>query len=297
MCIALLSLILTSHHASSFMLLPSSTRRHSLVYSSPSFPESNPSLSPIFKNLAESSPSAAAILKSFSSSSSSTVLPDDYTDDGKPSADSIPLKEFLSFLQSSLLDVGDDSNFIDAGRELMAITRFQAISDCDCEDQLALCCWTEIDKLQAQGKDDSGCLLVFPGLKKASPNLDLSSWTETNLREPLELLHLSSQWSIKTYDTQDEAGRVPFPAIRLLHRLTDAPTDDAPVGAEMTAEEAKDLERKVDEMYDRAERQVRERKKAERKKKEKKEKKKALLKNRPGGGGFGIKKITVDPES
>mmetsp|Transcript_22290 Transcript_22290/g.46327 ORF Transcript_22290/g.46327 Transcript_22290/m.46327 type:complete len:265 (+) Transcript_22290:147-941(+) len=221
-------------------------------------------------------------------------LPSSYTPSGKPSATCAPLTTFLDYLQQSLLstDLSDESNFIEAGRDIMAVTRFQSIQGCDNVDQLALTCWTEIEKMQEDGKTDTGCLIILPDLD--IPSFDLSDFVSSRIVQPLSALDLTSSWSIKHYSsavsssdstsTSASSSPPPFPAIRLLHKVTPSPS---PVSnPNMTDEE---MDRKVDAMYERAERQVREKKEIERRKKERKEKKKSTFKDRPGGAGFGMK--------
>lgn len=158
----------------------------------------------------------------------------------------------------------------------MAITRFQEFPSLSVSSGvLALCCWTEIAALMKDGKDDTGCLVVLPNLDLEGGGID--SWVNSNVVGPLDDLGLSSSWSIITYDPLDNS---PYPAIRLLYKVSNAPKDNE---TDMTDEE---LDKKVDAMYERAERQVKAKKEAKRKKQEKKEKKKATIKDRPGGAGF-----------
>ena len=165
----------------------------------------------------------------------------------------------------------------------MAITRFQEIPDCTSSSALSAVCFEEISKLHKQGEDDTGCLMVLPNLSLDDcPNLSLDDWVEKNVAAPLESLGVSESFTLTTYSDVSTAdkSKSPHHAIRLLHRLTDAPIKEGG----MTDEE---VDRKVDEMYERAERQVREKRRREREKKERKEKKKKAVRDRPGGGGFG----------
>jgi len=245
----------------------------SLSATSP-FLSSNPSLVPIFDELSQT------VSKSSPSDSTPVViLPDCYEESGKPSSNSEPLNAFLIYLQSTLqaIDIGkQESKFISAGRDIMAITRFQEFPSLSVSSGvLALCCWTEIAALMKDGKDDTGCLVVLPNLDLEGGGID--SWVNSNVVGPLDDLGLSSSWSIITYDPLDNS---PYPAIRLLYKVSNAPKDNE---TDMTDEE---LDKKVDAMYERAERQVKAKKEAKRKKQEKKEKKKATIKDRPGGAGF-----------
>ncbi|GMI03319.1 hypothetical protein TrLO_g13969 [Triparma laevis f. longispina] len=203
-------------------------------------------------------------------SSLSDSLHPDYSPTGTPPPSSEPLTSFLSSLQEDLVknsDLSSEYSFISAGRELLAIKRFQVLPSSTHSDLLSSVC-SEIKTITEADLDDSGSLLVLPSL-----NLDISTWSQTHIAP-----HLQSTFSLKTYTT-------PYPALQLLYKLTPPPSPST--GKPMTVEEERELDEKVDRIYEKAEKQVKEKKEIKRKKKEMKEKKKNALNERPGGGGFG----------
>jgi hypothetical protein len=164
----------------------------------------------------------------------------------------------------------------------MAITRFQEIPS-PTSSSLSAVCFEEISLLHSAGVSDTGCLMVLPELDLG---VELDDWFKTNIAVPLDSLGVSDAFTVTTYsDGNVEGPKSPHQAIRIIHRLTDAPI----MGGGDNNMTPEDVDRKVDEMYERAERQVKEKRRIEREKKDRKEKKKGILKNRKGGDGFGGK--------
>lgn len=287
-------LLSLSSHApvSKAFVIPTTTstnaRRDLSVLASHSIPEvffeSHLHLTSIFKRTTAADAIACEILDSLpESTTSSPALHSSYSDSGIPSSQAPFMEQFLNYLQSSLLENNNDSadglmdetTFIDRGRELLAITRFQVMENCQWSD-IHTVVWNEIDMIRQAGKEDTGALILLPGFV----HHDLVRFAQSHVSDPLQWLGAQDDWSIKAYTSLEDAA--PFPAIRLLHKLTPAPTRGTSEIATMTEEDA-ELDRKVDYMYEKAERQVREKKEIKVKRKQRKN----IHHGRPGGMGFG----------
>lgn len=157
------------------------------------------------------------------------------------------LAEFLDQVQASLMDIPvdetteDDENdlhFLEEGRRMLVCGRFHVISSSSASssssdspttsrmdhlDSLFAACWNEIYHLQAENEINTGSLIVVPpsSSSPSSSSLDLSDlrrFVDINLQQPLQWLGLQDIFEV----TSLQRGS---PAIRLIHKLSDMPTD------------------------------------------------------------------------
>ncbi|KAI2495130.1 hypothetical protein MHU86_19404 [Fragilaria crotonensis] len=126
---------------------------------------------------------------------------------------------FLDAMQQALLDIPCvseeddefDAQFIEEGRRMLAVSRFQVLMQ-ECE--LFSTCWNELFELKRLDQPNTGSLIVLP------PGYDvdqLESFTKVNLEQPLEWLGLHTSFEISGITRGN-------PAVRLLHKLSDIPT-------------------------------------------------------------------------
>jgi hypothetical protein len=126
---------------------------------------------------------------------------------------------FLDAMQQALLDIPCvseeddefDAQFIEEGRRMLAVSRFQVLMQ-ECE--LFSTCWNEVFELKRLDQPNTGSLIVLP------PGYDvdqLESFTKVNLQQPLEWLGLHMSFEISSISRGN-------PAVRLLHKLSDVPT-------------------------------------------------------------------------
>ncbi len=236
---------------------------------SETFFSSNAAYAGVFKRLTASHPTSFEVGEQVGD----PVMCEELTSDGLPKAnDKGTCETFLNYLQMDLLssnpDDEDEESFIEAGRALMAINRFQVLQTPSVQN-LFSACWTEIDTLNTADVPDSGTLILFPGLEE----IDLDDWITKNIDQPLTWLGASSDWSIKSYPNSCSS---PVPAVRLLFKQSVAPQPGRSDVVEIRSpEEDAALNAKVDAMYDKAAKQVRERR--DRK----------ASKQKPKGNGFG----------
>ncbi|KAI2497052.1 hypothetical protein MHU86_17478 [Fragilaria crotonensis] len=125
---------------------------------------------------------------------------------------------FLDAMQQALLDIPCvseeddefDAQFIEEGRRMLAVSRFQVLMQ-ECE--LFSTCWNELFELKRLDQPNTGSLIVLP------PGYDvdqLESFTKVNLEQPL------NGWDyIRVLKFPVLQGN---PAVRLLHKLSDIPT-------------------------------------------------------------------------
>jgi hypothetical protein len=138
------------------------------------------------------------------------------------------LAGFLDAMQQSLMDipvnelVEDDDNdlhFLEEGRRMLALTRFHVLRDhspgsIDDFDSLFKTVWSELALLSQLNEESTGSLIVVPDYDLA----DLRRFTDMNLLRPLEWLGLEDVFEISSLERES-------PAIRLIHKLKDMPTD------------------------------------------------------------------------
>jgi hypothetical protein len=145
-------------------------------------------------------------------------------------ADRDVLATFLDSVQASLLDIPVDEtteddeldlHFLEEGRRMLVCSRFHVVmgtekGSIDSFDSLFAACWNEIMHLGEADEADTGSLIVVPG----SDIEDLRRFTDMNLQRPLQWLGIDSNFEVATM-------RKGLSAIRLIHKLSDIPTDIA----------------------------------------------------------------------
>jgi len=139
------------------------------------------------------------------------------------------LADFLDNMQTSLVDIPvdeltkedeNDIHFIEEGRRMLVCSRFHVIHDMEqgsiqSYDNLFRTCWSEVAHLRREDEVDTGSLIVVPGC-----NLDdLRRFTDMNLQRPLKWLGIES--------FEVACMKQGSPSIRLIHKLSDIPTDIA----------------------------------------------------------------------
>lgn len=149
--------------------------------------------------------------------------------DGAPTSDTdlAFVASFLDSVQQSLLDIpvdeatGDDASdlhFIEEGRRLLVVSRFHVLSSSssvsrvELFDELFTTCWSEMAELQRVDEADTGSLILLPDYNMD----DLRRFADMNLHRPLDWLG-TDHFEV----TSMERG---YPAIRILHKLSDIPT-------------------------------------------------------------------------
>lgn len=139
------------------------------------------------------------------------------------------LAAFLDAMQQSLLDipvnelVEDDDNdlhFLEEGRRMLALNRFHVLRDnsggsIENFDSLFKTVWCELALLTQSDEESTGSLIVLPDYDLK----DLRRFTDMNLLRPLEWLGLEDRFEISSLKRDS-------PAIRLIYKLQDMPTDD-----------------------------------------------------------------------
>jgi hypothetical protein len=127
---------------------------------------------------------------------------------------------FLDAMQQALLEIPClseeddefDAQFIEEGRRMLAVSRFQVLSE-ECD--LFSTCWNELVELVRLDEPNTGSLIVLP------PGYDveqLQSFTDANLQQPLGWLGLDLSFEISSITRGN-------PALRMLHKLSAIPTN------------------------------------------------------------------------
>jgi len=138
------------------------------------------------------------------------------------------LSAFLDSMQQSLLDIPvdeavkedeNDMQFVEEGRRLLALTRFHVLQgnhggSVESNDALFACCWSELMELSSKAEEHTGSLIILPEYEIH----DLRRFADMNLQRPLEWLGIHADFEVASM----ERGS---PAIRLLYKLNDIPTD------------------------------------------------------------------------
>lgn len=148
----------------------------------------------------------------------------------KPSSDEdmTALATFLDAMQQSLVDIPvnelvkedeNDLNFLEEGRRMLCVSRFHVLKEnqggsVENFDSLFSTCWSELAELSRADEADTGSLILLPDYDL----VDLRRFTDMNLQRPLDWLGMSSTFEVASM-------RREFPAIRLLHKLSDMPTE------------------------------------------------------------------------
>jgi len=138
------------------------------------------------------------------------------------------LAAFLDAMQQSLLDIPVDElavddehdlHFLEEGRRMLALNRFHVLRDNSGGsianfDSLFKTVWSELAFLAQSDEESSGSIILLPDYDLA----DLRRFTDMNLQRPLEWLGLEDRFEISSLQRES-------PAIRLIHKLADMPTD------------------------------------------------------------------------
>lgn len=142
------------------------------------------------------------------------------------------LAGFLDAMHQSLLDIPvtdtehDDENdvqFVEEGRRMLAVSRFQVLShvlgkgSLDSYDALFAACWSEVAQLVTSAEPHTGSLLLVPQYDLS----DLRRFADLNLHRPLEWLGMDQDFEVATLQRQS-------PALRLLYKLKDIPKETVP---------------------------------------------------------------------
>ena len=159
-------------------------------------------------------------------------LPNVPTGDNKDDLMGIVAK-VLDASQQALVDIpvneatkedGDDLHFLEEGRRILCLKRFQVLSNEDFRssesaierhEKLFQTCWSEIMYLMKEGEEDSGSLIILPDMYDVT---DLKRFTDMNILRPLDWLGIDSS-VLEVASLQRES-----PCIRLLHKLSDIPS-------------------------------------------------------------------------
>lgn len=143
------------------------------------------------------------------------------------------LGEFLDQVQASLIDIPvdetteDDANdlhFLEEGRRMLVCSRFHVVSGgidgvdasprIESFEELFSTCWNELYHLFDEDEADTGSLIVVPG-----SNLDdLRRFVDMNLQRPLQAMGLEQIFEVASMTRG-------YPAIRVIHKLSEIPTD------------------------------------------------------------------------
>ena len=127
-------------------------------------------------------------------------------------------------VNEALKEDGNDLHFLEEGRRILCLSRFQVLANGDFEnfesslekhDVLFQTCWSEIMHLMKEDNPDSGSLIILPDSYDVD---DLKQFTDMNVLRPLQWLGINNN-IIEVASLQRES-----PCIRLLHKLSDIPS-------------------------------------------------------------------------
>jgi hypothetical protein len=138
------------------------------------------------------------------------------------------LADFLDNMQTSLIDIPvdesteedeNDLHFIEEGRRMLACSRFHVIQGMEkgsiqSYDSLFSACWSEVMHLRRADEINTGSLIVVPECDID----DMRRFADMNLKRPLQWLGIDSGFEVASMKSGS-------PAIRLIHKLSDIPTD------------------------------------------------------------------------
>lgn len=142
--------------------------------------------------------------------------------------DKMVISNFLDAWQVSLVNIpldeatkedAMDMHFLEEGRRVVCISRFQVIRDnkggtVENNDSLFWTCWNELAELARNDEPDTGSLILVPDYDLN----DLRRFTDINLQRPMEWLGMEQSFEV----TAMQRGS---PAIRLIHKLSAMPTE------------------------------------------------------------------------
>ena len=159
-------------------------------------------------------------------------------------SDRTVLAEFLDATQTSLIedipvdesteDDEHDLQFLEEGRRMLVCSRFHVISTVTekkneeqqqqptnqarqaASEHLFAACWNELFHLYDENEADTGSVILVPGFEIA----DLRRFVDMNLQRPLQWLGLEETFEVTSLQRGGGA-----PAIRVIHKLSDMPTD------------------------------------------------------------------------
>jgi hypothetical protein len=197
---------------------------------------SNTEWLPLFRSLSGQSFVPATSIMEIATTSNTEF---EFHEDSKPwrRLDAIPAKEdekavlagFLDAIQQSFIDIpvdettkedANDLHFIEEGRRMLVCSRFHVVQGMEVShtksfDNLFSICWSEITELRQTGDIDTGSLIVVPGCKYN----ELRRFTDMNLQRPLQWLGIHDNFDVESLE---HGG---LGAVRLIHKLSDIPTD------------------------------------------------------------------------
>jgi len=114
-----------------------------------------------------------------------------------------------------------DTHFIMEGKRMLATSRFhvlqrsETLDDLHHHETLFMTCWSELATLHCANQPDTGSVILLPD----SP-MDVKRFMDMNVLRPLQWLGLESIFEVSSFTRGD------VPAIRLLHKLSDVPTNE-----------------------------------------------------------------------
>lgn len=141
------------------------------------------------------------------------------------------ISEILDAVQKSWLDIpvneaveedAADVRFVEEGRRLLVLSRFHILfsnnkqkrsSKIDKYDELFTTCWSEIAELHRANEIDTASLIVLPNTLELS---DIRRFADMNIHKPLTWLGIDSDFEVETLNSA-------YPAIRIIHKLSDIP--------------------------------------------------------------------------
>jgi len=129
---------------------------------------------------------------------------------------SIPVDESHTHEDDAL-----DTHFIMEGKRMLATSRFhvlqrsETLDDLHHHETLFMTCWSELATLHCANQPDTGSVILLPD----SP-MDVKRFMDMNVLRPLQWLGLESIFEVSSFTRGD------VPAIRLLHKLSDVPTNE-----------------------------------------------------------------------
>jgi len=131
----------------------------------------------------------------------------------------IPLSEKL---YSRNAEDDNEMHFIEEGRRLLVLDRFQVVEDMGSggqeQEDLFRICWSEIHHLVSVGRRDTGSLIILNNDDWYSIN-DLGKFVDDKIRLPLRFLGLSDYVEVASFVRGKNC-------VRLIHQLGDIPSLD-----------------------------------------------------------------------
>lgn len=152
--------------------------------------------------------------------------------EGIPTVDShrAILANFLDAVQASLVDIPVDERtkedefdlqFLEEGRRMLVCGRFHVVPYPSDQDRLEhfdavfSTCWNEVYYLHQTNEIDTGSVIIVPDCQDLD---DLRRFVDVNLQRPLQWMGLDDIFEVASLQRGS-------PAIRLIHKLSDMPTD------------------------------------------------------------------------